>query len=193
MKKILLVMVMMIVGYLLIPITYAASFGETATSILGADLVNALVSGGTATLTTIASLLIMFRKTKEKVSALGTSTDDYLSKLKDKLDLVISGEATVTEFVSDIEGFINNTTTLLTNAIADLKSENNGLKAEITMIKDQFPIFVQLAKEIKQSEINVEAMLKIGFGNIGELVKNGYARQIMEVGSEAVMTNENEG
>jgi hypothetical protein len=71
---------------------------------------------------------------------------------------------------------------VLTNTIQDLKAENGALKLEIENIKEQFPVFVQLAQDIKASEKNIESMLKIGFGNMKELVVNGYAKQIFKVG-----------
>jgi hypothetical protein len=37
--------------------------------------------------------------------------------------------------------------------------------------------------DILQAEKNIEAMLKIGFGNMKEMVENGYAKQIYMVGT----------
>lgn len=183
MKKILLVITLLIFGYFLIPVTYAATFGESVTAIFGADIVQSLVSGGSAALTTVASLLVMFRKTKSQVNNLGLSADTFLKDLKTKLELVASGQLSVEDFKTDMVGKIDVLTQDFRNLIADFKAENNALKAEILTVKEQYLIMAKTFTDILQAEKNIEAMLKIGFGNMKEMVENGYAKQIYMVGT----------
>lgn len=183
MKKLLLVITLLIFGYFLIPATYAATFGESVTAIFGADIVQSLVSGGSAALTTVASLLVMFRKTKSQVNNLGLSADTFLKDLKTKLELVASGQLSVEDFKTDMVGKIDVLTQDFRNLIADFKAENNALKAEILTVKEQYLIMAKTFTDILQAEKNIEAMLKIGFGNMKEMVENGYAKQIYMVGT----------
>lgn len=184
MKKLLLVSVMMIVGAFLLPITVLAAEidPEPVTTIFGVDLTQSLLAGLTAMGSTVASLLVIYRSLKGKVTKLGTDTDGFLTSLKDKLEKVVKGEIELQAFVAEITASILSMKDVLNNTIQDLKAENGALKLEIENIKEQFPIFVQLAQDIKTSEKNIESMLKIGFGNMKELVVNGYAKQIFKVG-----------
>jgi len=159
-----------------------ASGLDPVTSVLGVDLTQSLLAGGSAAMTTIASLLVIFRKVKGQVSTLGVNADAFLANMKDKLDKVVKGEITLTQFVSDSQTVIADMSKVFTNAIAALRAENGALKDEITLIKEQFPIFVQLAKDIKETEQNTTKMLQIGFGNLKELVANGYAKEISLIG-----------
>jgi regulator of replication initiation timing len=184
MKKLLLVSVMMIVGAFLLPITVLAAEiePESVTTIFGVDLTQSLLAGLTAMGSTVASLLVIYRSLKGKVTKLGTDTDGFLTSLKDKLEKVVKGEIELQAFVTEITASILSMKDVLNNTIQDLKAENGALKLEIENIREQFPIFVQLAQDIKTSEKNIESMLKIGFGNMKELVVNGYAKQIFKVG-----------
>jgi regulator of replication initiation timing len=184
MKKLLLVSVMMIVGAFLLPITVLAAEiePESVTTIFGVDLTQSLLAGLTAMGSTVASLLVIYRSLKGKVTKLGTDTDGFLTSLKDKLEKVVKGEIELQAFVAEITASILSMKDVLNNTIQDLKAENGALKLEIENIREQFPIFVQLAQDIKTSEKNIESMLKIGFGNMKELVVNGYAKQIFKVG-----------
>jgi regulator of replication initiation timing len=184
MKKLLLVSVMMIVGAFLLPITVLAAEidPEPVTTIFGVDLTQSLLAGLTAMGSTVASLLVIYRSLKGKVTKLGTDTDGFLTSLKDKLEKVVKGEIELQAFVAEITASILSMKDVLNNTIQDLKAENGALKLEIENIREQFPIFVQLAQDIKTSEKNIESMLKIGFGNMKELVVNGYAKQIFKVG-----------
>jgi len=184
MKKLLLVSVMMIVGSFLLPITVLAAEiePESVTTIFGVDLTQSLLAGLTAMGSTVASLLVIYRSLKGKVTKLGTDTDGFLRSMKDKLEMLVTGEMEMQDFVTEITTSIVSMKDVLTNTIQDLKAENGALKGEISNIKEQFPIFVQLAQDIKVSEKNIESMLKIGFGNMKELVVNGYAKQIFKVG-----------
>ena len=184
MKKLLLVSVMMIVGAFLLPITVLAAEidPESVTTIFGVDLTQSLLAGLTAMGSTVASLLVIYRSLKGKVTKLGTDTDGFLRSMKDKLEMLVTGEMEMQDFVTEITTSIVSMKDVLTNTIQDLKAENGALKLEIENIKEQFPIFVQLAQDIKVSEKNIESMLKIGFGNMKELVVNGYAKQIFKVG-----------
>lgn len=184
MKKLLLVSVMMIVGAFLLPITVLAAEiePESVTTIFGVDLTQSLLAGLTAMGSTVASLLVIYRSLKGKVTKLGTDTDGFLRSMKDKLEMLVTGEMEMQDFVTEITTSIVSMKDVLANTIQDLKAENGALKLEIENIKEQFPIFVQLAQDIKVSEKNIESMLKIGFGNMKELVVNGYAKQIFKVG-----------
>ena len=190
MKKILLMAVISLGLFFMLPVVFAEEVDPIST-ILGVDLTQSLITGLTATGSVVASLLVMYRSVKNRVVKLGVSTDGFLIGLKDKLDKVINGELTIQEFVADMTGFVEQMKTTLSNSIADLKAENGALKLEIENIREQFPIFVQLAADIKASEKNIEQMLKIGFGNMKELVVNGYAKQIYQVGE--VTSDENAG
>lgn len=194
MKKIILIGLMMIFGYFLIPVTYAATFSESVSAVIGGDLTQSLLSGGTAALTTIASLLVMFRKTKAKVTELGGSTDVFLKNLKEKLELVASGQISVEEFKTDMVSKIDNLTKDFGNLIADFKSENNALKAEVLTVKEQYLIMAKTFTDILTAEKNIETMLKIGFGNMKEMVENGYSKQIYLVGTpKEVSEDEKQG
>lgn len=184
MKKLLLVSVMMIVGAFLLPITVLAAEiePESVTTIFGVDLTQSLLAGLTAMGSTVASLLVIYRSLKGKVTKLGTDTDGFLRSMKDKLEMLVTGEMEMQDFVTEITTSIVSMKDVLANTIQDLKAENGALKLEIENIREQFPIFVQLAQDIKTSEKNIESMLKIGFGNMKELVVNGYAKQIFKVG-----------
>jgi regulator of replication initiation timing len=184
MKKLLLVSVMMIVGAFLLPITVLAAEiePESVTTIFGVDLTQSLLAGLTAMGSTVASLLVIYRSLKGKVTKLGTDTDGFLRSMKDKLEMLVKGEMEMQDFVTEITTSIVSMKDVLNNTIQDLKAENGALKLEIENIREQFPIFVQLAQDIKTSEKNIESMLKIGFGNMKELVVNGYAKQIFKVG-----------
>lgn len=184
MKKLLLVSVMMIVGAFLLPITVLAAEidPEPVTTIFGVDLTQSLLAGLTAMGSTVASLLVIYRSLKGKVTKLGTDTDGFLRSMKDKLEMLVTGEMEMQDFVTEITTSIVSMKDVLNNTIQDLKAENGALKLEIENIREQFPIFVQLAQDIKTSEKNIESMLKIGFGNMKELVVNGYAKQIFKVG-----------
>lgn len=175
---------MMIVGAFLLPITVLAAEidPEPVTTIFGVDLTQSLLAGLTAMGSTVASLLVIYRSLKGKVTKLGTDTDGFLTSLKDKLEKVVKGEIELQAFVAEITASILSMKDVLNNTIQDLKAENGALKLEIENIREQFPIFVQLAQDIKTSEKNIESMLKIGFGNMKELVVNGYAKQIFKVG-----------
>lgn len=190
MKKMILVGIMMIFGYFLIPVTYAATFAESMATVFGTDLTQSLLSGGTAALTTIASLLVMFRKTKAKVTELGGSTDVFLKNLKEKLELVASGQISVEEFKTDMVAKIDVLTKDFGNLIADFKSENNALKAEVLTVKEQYLIMAKTFTDILAAEKNIETMLKIGFGNMKEMVENGYSKQIYMVGAAQEVSND---
>lgn len=189
-RKGLLIGVLMVFGWFLLPVTFALE-GDAVTTIFGVDLTQSLMSGVSATLTTIASMLVMFRKVRGQVSTLDKSTTEFLANLKDKLEKVANGEMTIQQFSTEITKEIAGMQTILTNAITDLKAENMGLKEEMKLIKEQFPAFVQLASDIKTSEKNIEAMLRIGFGNNPDLVANGYAKTILRIGEAS--PNENQG
>jgi len=190
MKKTLLVIVLLIFAWFLTPVTYALS-EDTLSTVLGVDLTSSLFSGASAALTTVASFLVMFRKTKKQVQTLDADTRTFLNNLKDKLEKVANGEMKIEDFIAEMTGIVGNMQTVFTNAITDLKAENSLMKDEIALVKEQFPVFIQLAGDIKTAEKNLEAMIRIGFGNNAELVKNGYAKQILMVGQ--VTDNENQG
>jgi len=164
-----------------IPHIFASEL-DPVTTIFGVDLTQSLLAGLTAMGSTVASLLVIYRSLKGKVTKLSADTDGFLRGMKDKLELLVTGEMEIQDFVTEITTSIVSMKDVLTNTIQDLKAENGALKLEIENIKEQFPVFVQLAQDIKASEKNIESMLKIGFGNMKELVVNGYAKQIFKVG-----------
>jgi hypothetical protein len=181
MKKILLMAIISLGLFFMLPVVFAEEL-DPVTTIFGVDLTQSLLAGLTAMGSTVASLLVIYRSLKGKVTKLGTDTDGFLRSMKDKLEMLVTGEMEMQDFVTEITTSIVSMKDVLTNTIQDLKAENGALKLEIENIKEQFPIFVQLAQDIKVSEKNIESMLKIGFGNMKELVVNGYAKQIFKVG-----------
>jgi len=191
MNKVLLILVIMLFGYILLPATILATELEPTptTTILGIDWVSFLLTGSSYTLTNVGTLLIMFRKTKTKIFNLGESTGVFLETLKTDLGKVQNLELSFDDFIAKQTASAEHLTDLLGDFVQGVKNEVADLKEQIAFLKEQFPAFVQFVKEIKTTELNIQQILKIGLGNISELVKNGYADQIFKVGET---TDENE-
>ena len=107
---------------------------------------------------------------------------------------VVESQQKITEFKDTALSRIDNIKNEMEQGISDIDKAN---REELAKIKDDisqtFNTFkVKLEDLIKQTQNQVRVM-KIAFGNDKELVKNGYANQIMKIGAEdEVKTVENE-
>ena len=106
-----------------------ASEPDPVTTIFGVDLTQSLLAGLTAMGSTVASLLVIYRSLKGKVTKLGTDTDGFLRSMKDKLEMLVTGEMEMQDFVTEITTSIVSMKDVLTNTIPRLESRKR--RAEI--------------------------------------------------------------
>ena len=77
--------------------------------------------------------------------------------------------------------------------LEDFKAElaqqfNEAVKAGVAQLRDQD----ERIKRIEQHAYNTEKVIRIGFGNMKELVTKGYAAEIAKVGKAGANNEENE-
>lgn len=105
------------------------------------------------------------------ISALCVATMPLLTKIK--LTLTSFDKAT-----QDVNGSAENGKNA-TKTVLECKDEIKQMMSELEAAKTQMQ---EAMMPIQQGVQNLEEIVRIGFCNTSELVKNGYARQISKVG-----------
>jgi len=181
-KKLMTLFFMSFMLFFMTPIVMASDLLQAAEDAIGTDIVGSLISGITGALTSISGILLVFRRVKGQVEGLGSSTQTFLNSLSDKLQKVVNNEITLKEFTTDVTSIVLDMKKVYTTAIQNLQVENENLKIEMQGIRSQFPTFVRIAREIKQTETNIMEAIKLFAMGLPDLVKAGFTEQILKVG-----------
>lgn len=184
-NKVIILLLMVISLGFLYPMVAAESVSETISSILGVDLTTALVSGGSSALFSLSGIVAIYRIVKKPVNETLKDSKGVLEALKKNYDQVISGEKTIQDAVDDSKKIFLNYQASINEMVSELKQQNGALKNEIIALQEGFNTLKETFLTIKNTNIDILEILRLGFGNIEELVVNGIANKINKVGEAA--------
>ena len=68
--------------------------------------------------------------------------------------------------------------------IIEQESKFREINEELKLTKERLETAIESNAVLRKNYAEIKEMLKLGFGNIKELVVNGYAQQIAEIGEE---------
>ena len=188
-SKIITLLFMTIAIMFVFPMVYADSVTDTVAAFLGVDLTNALVSGGSAAITSIAGIVSVYRIVKKPFNKSLNDAAETIELLKEKIELVKSGEISVTEAMDETKLILTNFVESQKQTFADLKDENSELRKQIQNLEEQINNLKTTFMTILANTSDLKEILLLIGSNLPELVENGIANKINKVGES---TNENE-
>ena len=183
-NKIFTILIMVIAVSFMMPMVYAQTFSEIINEAIGVDISAMLVGGLSSGITSGAVFLGIYRIVKKPVNKTLNKGNAFLEKLSENFDAVLTGEKTINDFMSETKENYLAYQESIDQMVTELKSQNDVLKDEIKTLKTEFTELKEIFLVIKNTNIDIEEILKLGFGNIKELVENGIANKINKVGED---------